>query len=105
MIDEGQFLKDFREAVKRLKARPVLVGEWLRFELRNGDRGRYCPITLLCIHRTMIRYDPSYEIKKAAKAVKVPARLREKINRAADRHPWGYDRNLRRRLMRAAGRW
>lgn len=107
MIDEKQFLKDLRAAVRTLKCRTVLDrGCMLRFILGGGDDDKYCPITLLSAAREpAVYYNLSYEIKKAAKAAKVPALLRERINRAADRHPIRYDKELRRKLMRAAGRW
>lgn len=105
-MDEKQFLKDLCRAVKELKCKSVLErGRWLRFILGDGDGGRYCPITLVCIHQKGIYYNPSYEIKKAASLIKIRAKFRERINRATDRNPGGYDRGLRRRLMRAAGRW
>lgn len=103
-MNEKQFLKGLRKAMGEMECKTMLEnGHRLRFILRR-DKGR-CPITLLCIFRKGIYYDPSYEVKKAARLVGIPAKLREKINRAADRHPWGYDRGLRRQLMRAAGRW
>ncbi|OGF64770.1 hypothetical protein A2661_01655 [Candidatus Giovannonibacteria bacterium RIFCSPHIGHO2_01_FULL_45_24] len=106
MIDEKQFLKGLREAVRKLRCKSVLERDSrLRFRLGDGDGGRYCPITLLCVHRRQIFYNPSFEVRKAARLVKIRAALREKINHAADRYPGGYDRRLRRRIMRAAGRW
>ena len=105
-IDAKEFLKTFRLAMKELKPNIVLEsGYRLRFVLREGDGARYCPITLVCIHQKGIYYDPSYEVKKAAKLIKVRAQFRERINSATDRDPGGYDRRLRRNLMRATGRW
>lgn len=105
-MNEKQFLKNLREAVRKLKPKPVLdAGCRLRFILRDGDGAKYCPITLVCIHQKGIYYSPSYEVRKAARLIKVRATLREEINRAADCNPSDYDKALRRKLMRAAGLW
>ena len=105
-MNEKQFLKALREAVKELKCESVLdAGYRLRFVLRGGDGAKYCPITLVCIHQRGIYYDSSYEVKKAAKLNKIRSALREEINYAADLHPRGYNRKLRRQMMRAVGRW
>ena len=104
-MDEKQFLRALREAVRELKYKPVLENYRLRFRLSDGDGSKYCPITLVCIHQHGIYYNPSYEVRKAAKRIRIRAVLREEINRAADLHPGGYDKNLRRQLMRAAGHW
>ena len=104
-MGEKQFLGDLCKAVKELKCKPVLENHRLRFRLRGGDGRGYCPITLMCIYQHGIYYDPSYEVRKAARVNKILAALREKINHAADLHPRGYNRKLRRQMMRAVGRW
>ena len=104
-MGKKQFLRDLHKAVKKLKCKPVLENHRLRFRLSDGDGSRYCPITLVCIHQHGIYYDPSYEVRKAARINKICAALREEINRATDLHPGGYNKNLRREMMRAVGRW
>ena len=103
-MDEKQFLKDLREAAKKLKCKSVLDNGRLRFILGDGEP--HCPITLISAAREpAIYYSPSFQIKKAAKLNKIRAALREEINYAADLHPRGYNRKLRRQMMRAVGRW
>lgn len=104
MIDEKQFLKDFREAVKTLKCKLVLDrGYRLRFFLGKHDKDGYDSIALVCVYRKQIYYP--HETRKAAKLIKIRKQLFDEINRAADRHPVSYSRPLRRQLMRAAGLW
>ena len=61
-MDEKQFLKDLREAVKKLKCKSVLDNGRLRFILGDGEP--HCPITLISAAREPANeYGRSFHIR------------------------------------------